>query len=500
VKDPHAAGFWGYNDSSFAMPQVVHVFNAPQSPAALRARRNWLLTAGSGLGSLAFASLLQGADRALDHSLPHFSQRAKRVIFLCQSGGPSQLDLFDPKPELEKRHGEELPDAIRKGQRLTTMTSQQASHPIQNTPFKFAKYGECGMDFSELLNHTAQLADDLCLIRTLHTEAINHDPGLTLLQTGSQQPGRPSFGSWLSYGLGTENENLPAFVVMISGGEVGDQPLFGRLWGSGFLPSEHQGVRFKSEGDLIPYLSNPPGVDTATRRRTLDSLAALNRLAQQNHGDAETLARLAQYEKAAGMQLAVPELGDTDRETAATLAAYGPDVKRPGSFAHNCLLARRLVERGVRFVQLYHRDWDHHQRVVEGLEKQTKATDQPSAALVNDLKQRGLLEDTIVIWGGEFGRAAYCQGTLDSKTYGRDHHPRCFSMWMTGGGLRRGYIHGKTDDFSYNVVEKPMHLHDLHATLLHLLGIDHLQLTFRHQGHDFRLTDVAGNVVREILA
>lgn len=472
----------------------------PANPTTLLlARRSWLRTAGSGLGALAFASLLRAAEPAAIQQTPHFPPRAKRVIFLCQSGGPSQLDLFDPKPELEKQHGKELPDAIRKGQRLTTMTSQQASHPVQNTPFSFAKYGECGMDFSELLPHTAQLADDLCLIRTLHTEAINHDPGLTLLQTGSQQPGRPSFGSWLSYGLGTENENLPAFVVMISGGEVGDQPLFGRLWGAGFLPSEHQGVRLRSDGDLIPYLSSPPGVEVTTRRRTLDSLAALNRLAYAKHGDPETLARLQQYEKTAGMQTEVPGLNDFTQESAVTLAAYGPDVERPGSYAHNCLLARRLVERGVRFVQLYHRDWDHHQKVVAGLKKQTAATDQPSAALVRDLKQRGLLDDTLVIWGGEFGRAAYCQGTLDSPTYGRDHHPRCFTMWLTGGGLRRGYVHGTTDDFSYNVVEKPMHLHDLHATLLHLLGFDHLQLTFRSQGHDFRLTDVAGNVVREIL-
>jgi hypothetical protein len=422
------------------------------------------------------------------------------VIFLCQSGGPSQIDLFDPKPELARQHGNELPASVRMGQRLTTMTSQQASHPVQNTPFEFARYGQCGMEFSELLPHTAQLADELCLIRSLYTEAINHDPGLTLLQTGSQQPGRPSFGAWLSYGLGTENDNLPAFVVMISGGEAGDQPLYGRLWGAGFLPSQHQGVRLRSEGDLIPYLSSPPGVDVAIRRRTLDSLAALNRLAHQQHGDDETLARLQQYEKTAGMQSAVPELADFSQETAATLAAYGPDVERPGSYARNCLLARRLVERGVRFVQLYHRDWDHHQKVVAGLKKQTAATDQASAALVRDLKERGLLDETIVIWGGEFGRAAYCQGTLDSPNYGRDHHPRCFSMWLAGGGLRPGYVHGKTDDFSYNIVEHPMHIHDLHATLLHLLGLDHLRLTFRFQGHDFRLTDVAGNVVREILA
>lgn len=483
--------------------------SANQALAQLLARRDWLLRGGVGLGCAALATLFGAAGQTArgaeekagePNKLPHHPPRAKRVIFLCQSGGPSQLDLFDPKPVVDKRHGEELPDSIRMGQRLTTMTSQQTSLPIQKSPFKFAKHGKCSMDFSELLPHTAKLADDLCLIRSLHTDAINHDPGLTLLQTGSQLPGRASFGSWLSYGLGSENENLPAFVVMISGGEVGDQPLYGRLWGSGFLPSQHQGVRLSPDGDLIPYLSSPPGVDVATRRRTLDTLAALNRLAQQKHGDAETLARLQQYELSAGMQAAVPELADLSKEDAPTLAAYGPEVQRRGSFAQNCLLARRLVERGVRFVQLYHRDWDHHLRVVEGLKKQTLATDQPTAALVRDLKDRGLLDDTLVIWGGEFGRAAYCQGTLDSPTYGRDHHPRCFSMWLAGGGVRPGTIHGETDDFSYNIVRQPMHVHDLQATLLHLLGIDHLRLTYRSQGHDFRLTDVAGNVVREILS
>ena len=487
----------------------MNPFSASHSD--LLARRDWLLRSGVGVGYAALATLLQdsqsaaAADRPAA-ALPHFRPRAKRVIFLCQSGGPSQLDLFDPKA-LDDRHGEELPDSIRMGQRLTTMTSQQTSLPVQKSPFRFARHGQCGMELSELLPHTAQLADDLCLIRSLHTDAINHDPGLTLLQTGSPLPGRASFGSWISYGLGNENKNLPAFVVLISGGDVGDQPLYGRLWGAGFLPSQHQGVRLSAigssrqgSGDLIPYLSNPPGVDAATRRRTLDTLAGLNRLAQAQHGDAETLARLQQYELSAGMQLAVPELADTTQETAATLAAYGPDVERPGSYARNCLLARRLVERGVRFVQLYHRDWDHHLRVVEGLKKQTAATDQPSAALVRDLKDRGLLEDTLVIWGGEFGRAAYCQGTLDSPTYGRDHHPRCFAMWLAGGGVRAGYVHGATDEFSYNVVRQPMHIHNLQATLLHLLGIDHLRLTYRSQGHDFRLTDVGGNVVHEIIA
>ncbi|WP_254507242.1 DUF1501 domain-containing protein [Anatilimnocola floriformis] len=482
------------------------MFELPKSRAHLLARRDWLLRGGVGLGCAALATLLHGsqavsaAEKDATNSLPHHKPRAKRVIFLCQSGGPSQLDLFDPKPVVSERHGEELPDTIRMGQRLTTMTSQQSSLPIQKSPFAFAKHGKCGMELSELLPHTAKVVDDICLIRSLYTEAINHDPGLTLLQTGSQLPGRASMGSWLSYGLGSENENLPAFVVLISGGDVGDQPLYGRLWGAGFLPSQHQGVRLSQTGDLIPYLSSPPGVDTATRRRSLDTLAALNRLGHEKTGDAETLARLKQYELSAGMQLAVPELADLSQESATTLAEYGPNVSKPGSYARNCLLARRLVERGVRFVQLYHRDWDHHLRVVDGLKKQTAATDQPTAALLADLKQRGLLDDTLVIWGGEFGRAAYCQGTLDSPTYGRDHHPRCFAMWLAGGGIRPGYVHGETDDFSYNIVRQPMHINDLHATLLHLLGIDHLRLSFRSQGHDFRLTDVAGNVVREILA
>ncbi|WP_425617861.1 DUF1501 domain-containing protein [Anatilimnocola sp. NA78] len=474
--------------------------------AELLARRHWLTSAGYGVGLAALTSLLRGTTSSAAETTVtnqrtiHHRPRAKRVIFLCQSGGPSQLDLFDPKPNLRGRHGEELPASIRQGQRLTTMTSQQGTWPVAASPFSFAKHGKCGMELSELLPHSARLADDICLIRSVQTEAINHDPGLTLLQTGSQQPGRPSFGSWLSYGLGSDNENLPAFVVMISGGEPGDQPLYGRLWGSAFLPSQHQGVRLRGEGDLIPYLSSPPGVDPATRRRTLDTLAGMNRLAQTQHGDRETLARLQQYELSAGMQAAVPELADLSQENAATLSAYGPDVQQPGSYARNCLLARRLVERGVRFVQLYHRDWDHHTKVVSGLKKQTAATDQPTAALVEDLKQRGLLDDTLVIWGGEFGRAAYSQGTLDSPTYGRDHHPRCFSIWLAGGGIRPGMVHGKTDDYSYNVTEKAVPIHDLHATLLHLLGIDHLQLTYRSQGHDFRLTDVAGQVVREILA
>jgi hypothetical protein len=475
--------------------------------APLLSRRQWLNTAGYGLGITALAGLLRASVARGDESAdkapakpPHHASRAKRVIFLCHSGGPSQIDLFDPKPELTRRHGEELPASVRMGQRLTTMTSQQASWPLSGSPYQFAKHGRSGIEFSELLPHTAQVADELCLIRSVQTDAINHDPGITLLQTGSQLPGRPSFGSWLSYGLGSENENLPAFVVMLSGGEAGDQPLYGRLWGSAFLPSQHQGVRLRPEGDLIPYLSSPPGIDATTRRRSLDTLSALNRLAQAQHGDRETLARIEQYELAARMQTAVPELADLSQESPASLAAYGPDVQRPGSYARNCLLARRLAERGVRFIQLYHRDWDHHQNLTKGLVKQTTATDQPTAALVRDLKERGLLDETLVIWGGEFGRTAYCQGTLDAPLAGRDHHSRCFSLWLAGGGVRPGHVHGKTDDFSYNVVDQPVHINDLHATLLHLLGIDHLQLTYRSQGHDFRLTDVAGQVVRGILA
>ena len=448
------------------------------------------------LGSTALATLLAEEQAAL----PHFKPRAKRVIFLCQSGAPSQMDLFDYKPELEKHHGEEIPATLRQGQRLTTMTSDQRSLPLTASKFEFKQHGKCGAWVSELLPHTAKVVDELCFIRSLHTEAINHDPAITFLQTGSEQAGRPSIGAWLSYGLGSENRDLPAFVVMTSGGLPGDQPLYGRLWGAGFLPSNHQAVKFLGSGDPVLYLSDPPGLSRNARRRMLDSIAALNREQYSRTGDDETQARIEQYEMAFRMQRAVPELANLADETAETFALYGEEARQPGTFAANCLLARRMAERGVRFIQLYHRDWDHHTDLPKRIVPRCRETDQASAALVLDLKRRGLLEDTLVIWGGEFGRTAYCQGNLTSDNYGRDHHPRCFTMWLAGGGVKPGFAHGITDDFSYNVVENGVHVHDLHATLLHLLGIDHERFIYRAQGRDFRLTDIAGKVVKEILS
>jgi len=485
------------------------------------ARRQFLQGSGLSLGSAVLASLLAADDaRSQDRpptsdvrspipdsrrpipglaGLPHHPPRAKSVIFLCQSGAPSQLDLFDYKPVLAERHGEELPESIRRGQRLTTMTSEQKSLPLTASLFKFAQHGRSGAWVSELLPHTAKIVDELCFLKSLHTSAINHDPGITFLQTGSEQPGRPSMGSWVSYGLGTENANLPAFVVMISGGEPGDQPLYGRLWGSAFLPTSHAGVKLRGSGDRVLYLANPPGVSREARRRQLDTLADLNRLGHDRDGDPEIIARIEQYERAFGLQAAVPELADLSDETAATFELYGDDAKQPGTYASNCLMARRLVERGVRFVQLYHRDWDHHTKLPSRIRKHAKLTDQGSAALIADLAQRDLLRDTLVIWAGEFGRTAYCQGELTADDYGRDHHPRCFTVWLAGGGVKPGLTIGRTDDFSYNVAERPIHIHDLQATVLHLLGIDHERLTFRFQSRDYRLTDIAGEVVREAL-
>jgi hypothetical protein len=458
------------------------------------------LTRRQFLGSAALASLLHAEGLAAPTSRTHFPARAKRVIYLFQSGGPSHLELLDYKPKLARLHGSELPDSVRRGQRLTGMTSGQKSFPVIAPKFKFARHGPAGVWLSELLPHTARVLGDLCLIRSMHTEAINHDPAITFLQTGSQQPGRPSFGSWLSYGLGSEARDLPAFVVMISHGSGRDanQGLLDRLWGSGFLPSSHQGVKLRSGRDPVLYLSDPPGVDRTLRRGMLDSLADLNRLGQERDGDPEIATRIAQYEMAFRMQTSVPELTDLSREPDRVLDLYGPDVRRPGSFAANCLLARRLAERGVRFIQLYHRGWDNHGNLPSNLPKQCKDVDQPQAALVTDLKQRGLLDDTLVIWGGEFGRTVYGQGGLQSD-YGRDHHGRCFSMWLAGGGIKPGLVYGETDDYGYNVVRDPVHIHDLHATLLHCLGIDHERLTFRFQGRDFRLTDVHGEVVQGIL-
>ncbi len=456
--------------------------------------------ARSAVGAAALSTLLR-SDLTAAQRQPHFAPKAKRVIFLFQSGGPSHLELFDHKPELAKRHGAELPDSIRKGQRLTGMTSGQKSFPVIAPKFKFSKHGSAGGWFSELLPHTAKMADDLCVIRSMNTDAINHDPAITFMQTGSQQPGRPSFGSWLSYGLGSPAENLPAFVVMISHGSGADanQGLLDRLWGSGFLPSSHQGVKFRTGKEPVLYLSDPPGIDRDLRRKMLDGLGELNRLQHAKDGDPEIQTRIEQYEMAFRMQASVPELTDLSKESTKTLEAYGPDVHKPGSFAANCLLARRLAERGVRFIQLYHRGWDQHGALPANIPKQCKDIDQPQAALVQDLKQRGLLDDTLVIWGGEFGRTVYGQGGLQDN-YGRDHHGRCFTMWLAGGGTRRATLHGETDEYGYNITKDPVSVHDLHATLLHCLGIDHLRLTFPFQGRDFRLTDVHGEVVKALLA
>lgn len=426
--------------------------------------------------------------------------RAKRVIYLFQSGGPSQLELMDYKPRLRDLHGTELPDSIRQGQRLTGMTSGQKSFPVIAPRVRFRQAGDQGAWFSELLPHTARMVDRLCIIRSLHTEAINHDPAITFMQTGSQQPGRPSMGAWLSYGLGSEAEDLPAFVVMISHGTGKDanQGLLDRLWGSGFLPSSHQGVKFRSGRDPVLYLSDPQGIDRDLRRRMLDGLARLNTLQQEQEGDPEIRTRMAQYEMAFRMQASVPELTDLSQESESTFALYGPHARTTGSYASNCLLARRMVERGVRLVQLYHRGWDMHGSLPSNIPKQCDDIDQAQAGLIRDLEQRGLLDETLVIWGGEFGRTVYGQGALQAD-YGRDHHGRCFSMWLAGGGMRPGAVIGETDDYGYNIVQDPIHIHDLHATILHCLGIDHERLTFRYQGRDFRLTDVHGRVMPQLL-
>jgi hypothetical protein len=434
--------------------------------------------------------------------MPHFAPKARRVIYLFQSGAPSQMDLFDFKAKLDTWRGTELPDSVRQGQRLTGMTSRQQSFPVAPSRFRFARHGECGAWVSELMPHTAKVADDLCFIKSMHTEAINHDPAVTFFQTGAQIAGRPSIGSWLSYGLGSENDDLPAFVAMVSqgSGNPNDQPLYDRLWGSGFLPTKYQGVKFRSVGDPVLYLSNPPGLGNETRRRMLDDLATLNRLKLQESGDPEIQTRIAQYELAYRMQTSVPELTNVANEPAHVFDLYGPNSRKPGTFAANCLLARRLVERGVRFVQLFHRGWDQHTNLPKQIAGQCADTDQPSAALIADLKRLGLLDDTLVIWGGEFGRTVYCQGTLTPDDYGRDHHPRCFTVWMAGAGIKAGHTHGETDDYGYNVIRDPVHVHDLHATILHLLGIDHTRLTYRFQGRDHRLTDVSGEVVKGVLA
>ncbi len=477
------------------------------SPDELRthlSRRCFLSGTGSALGAATLAALLArsgDARTSVPSQQTHFPARAKRVVYLFQSGGPSPLELFDHKPELKKFHGSELPDSIRQGQRLTGMTSGQKSFPVIAPKFSFKQHGRSGTWVSELLPHTGQLIDEICLIRSMHTEAINHDPAITFIQTGSQQPGRPSLGAWASYGLGTEAENLPAFLVLISHGSGKDanQGLLERLWGSGFLPSNHQGVKLRSSGDPVLYLSNPPGIDRRLRRQMLDGIARLNERQHVLTGDPEIATRITQYELAFQMQASVPELIDFSTESAHTFALYGEDARKPGTFASHCLLARRLLERGVRFVQLYHRGWDHHGGLPTNLPKQCQDVDQAQAALLVDLKQRGMLEDTLIIWGGEFGRTVYGQGGLQDD-YGRDHHGRCFSTWLAGGGIRPGVVLGETDDYGYNIVSDPVHIHDLNATILHCLGFDHERLTHRFQGRDYRLTDIYGDVVAKILA
>jgi len=469
-------------------------------------RRQFFGRAATGLGTVALGSLLQpqifaaegGSGQVLG---PHFAPRAKRVIFLHQCGAPSQLDLFDYKPLLDEVHDTEIPDSIRMGQRITGMTSGQERLPVARSIFPFQRYenNQDGLWVSDLYPHTASVAKDLCVIHSMNTEAINHDPGITFFQTGFQQPGRPSLGAWLSYGLGSENHNLPAFVVMISQGYGNMQALFSRLWGAGFLPAEHQGVHFRAGADPILYLNDPKGMTRQDRRAMLDTIAALNDMQANRSGDPATDARMAQYEMAYRMQMSVPELTDFSTEPEEVFELYGEDARTPGTYAANCLMARRLAERDVRFIQLYHRGWDQHGNLPAEIREQARATDQAQAGLIKDLKRRGLLDDTLVIWGGEFGRTVYCQGALTNDNYGRDHHPRCFTMWMAGGGVQPGITYGKTDDFGYNIVENPVHVHDLHATMLHLLGIDHEDLTYRYQGRDFRLTDVHGQVLSDLL-
>lgn len=476
-------------------------------PVSPFSRREFLNRFGLGVGGVALADLLTrstalAAAPQPDHGVVttlHHPARAKRVIYLFMSGGPSQLETFDYKPVLNQRQGEQLPDSVRMGQRLTGMSGNQSSLPLAGSIFKFSQHGRSGAYLSELLPHTAKRVDDLCIVRSLFTEAINHDPAITFLQTGTQLSGRPSMGAWVHYGLGSDNENLPSFVVLITRGKV-DQPLYSRLWGSGFLPSQHQGVQFRSGKDPVLYLSNPEGISGENRREMLDRLRDLHQFQHDATGDPEIEARIAQYEMAYRMQTSVPEVMDLGREPEKIFEMYGPDAKKPGTFAANCLLARRLAERGVKFIQLYHQGWDQHGGLPGGIRQQCKETDQPAAALLEDLKQRGLLEDTLVVWGGEFGRTNYSQGKLTPTDYGRDHHPRCFSVWLAGGGAKAGTVYGETCEFGYNIVRDGVHVHDLNATILHQLGINHEKLTFFYQGRHFRLTDVHGTVVKDIVS
>ncbi len=491
-----------------------NILSALQMQDAMN-RRTFLTRSAAGIGAAALGMLL--ADPVLGTftnnqagtaakpiplglaGLPHFPPKAKRIIYMFQAGAPSQIELFDYKPHLQSVRGEDLPASIRMGQRLTGMTSGQAKFPVASSLFKFAQHGQSGQWISELLPHTATVADNLCIIRSMHTEAINHDPACTFVQTGSQIAGRPSIGSWFSYGLGSENKDLPAYIVMTSRGGGQTQPLAERHWGSGFLPGQYQGVKFSGTGEPVAYVNDPAGVNRTMRRAMLDNIGQLDHMNHDVVGDPEITTRISQYELAFRMQTAVPELTDISKEPPEVLEMYGPDVHKPGTYASNCLLARRLAERDVRFVQLFHHGWDQHSNLPKDIRNQCKDTDQASAALVMDLKQRGLLDDTLVVWGGEFGRTVYSQGGLTADNYGRDHHPRCFTIWMAGGGVKSGISIGQTDDYSYNIVRDPVSVHDLHATILHLMGIDHTRLTFKFQGRYFRLTDVFGEVVQAAL-
>jgi hypothetical protein len=470
-------------------------------------RRKFISRMSVGLGAAALGSLLipdlfsgSSPEEAILQGVPHFAPKAKRVIYLFQNGAPSQLESFDYKPLLCKMEGEDLPESIRMGQRLTGMTSGQTRFPLIGSYYGFKQYGKSGAWISDLFPHMAGVADDLCIIRSMNTEAINHDPALTFFQSGAQQGNRPSMGSWVSYGLGTENNNLPAFCVLLSRGKGNGQGVYSKLWTNGFLDSVHQGVQFSSGDNPILYLQDPEGMDRKTRRKMIDQIDALNQDAYQDFGDPEIAAKIQQYEMAFRMQTAVPEIMDTSKESDNIIKLYGPDCLVPGTYAANCLLARKLSENGVRFVQLYHQGWDQHGNLPNEMKGQAMDVDQPSAALITDLKQRGLLDETLVIWGGEFGRTNYCQGKMQSDNYGRDHHPRCFSIWMAGGGIKPGMVYGETDEFGYNIVKNPVHVHDFQATVLNQLGLDHEKLTYKFQGRRYRLTDLYGKVVRDILS
>ena len=481
-------------------------------------RRNFLTKTSLGIGAIALGSLIgksvlgrvantlatestsASLEQEILRALPHFAPKAKRVAYLFMSGGPSQFETFDYKPKLVDLFGQELPDSIRQGQRLTGMSGSQSTLPVVPSIFKFNQHGNSRTWVSELLPHTAQVIDDLCIIKSIHSEAINHDPALTFFQTGNQLPGRASIGSWLSYGLGSDNQNLPTFIVLVSKNAAKDQPLYARLWGNGFLPSEHQGVQFRAGKDPVLFLDNPEGYEGKDRKEMLDYLSKLNRLQNDTYGDPEVEARIAQYEMAYRMQTSIPDVMSTADESDEVFDMYGPDSRDPGTYAANCILARKLLEKDVKFVQLYHQGWDHHGSLPGGMVRQCKDTDQPTAAFITDLKRRGLLEDTLVIWGGEFGRTVYSQGKLSADNYGRDHHPRCFTMWMAGAGVKPGISYGETDDFSYNVVKDPVHVHDFQATLMHIMGVDHERLTYKFQGRRYRLTDVEGKVVKAILS